>query len=523
MERPGNHCACADMVRRKEMSVGKVFLVGAGPGDGKLMTIRGKEVLEKAEVVVYDSLLGPSVLAMIPDEAEAVYAGKRAGNHSMPQEQINALLLEKALEGKKVVRLKGGDPFLFGRGGEELELLAEQGIPFEVVPGISSSFAVPAYNGIPVTHRSYTSSVHIITGHRKNGSLDGIDFEALTKTGGTLVFLMGLAALPEICERLMTAGMPGDRAAAVLERGTQAGQRRVISTLAELPEKVIEAGILPPAIIVVGEVCRLSEDFSWYEKRPLAGYRILLTRPEGRSSKMEDALSALGAEVVASPGVRTVPVEDNGSLKAAIRNLEDYRWLLFTSPYGVRIFMEQMAADEVDVRKLAGVRLAALGKGTAAELKKYGLFADLIPPVYDVETLARCVRDQTEPEDRILVPRARLGNPVLGEILSDRRLEEIPVYETEYRRRSALSETALFEKGEVSCVVFTSSSSVKAFCARNGELDLSLVPAVCIGPQTAKTASESGMRTMVAEKAEMDELVRLVVRLAEEGEIPPVK
>ena len=262
---------------------GKVTLVGAGPGDPGLLTRKGLEALQKAEVVVYDRLVGPAILAMMPETAEQINVGKEASHHLVPQDQINQILLDKALEGKNVVRLKGGDPFLFGRGGEELELLAEHGIPFEEVPGITSAIAAPAYGGIPVTHRDYCSSVHIITGHQRAGKPLTIDFEALVRTKGTLVFLMGVTAMPAIVEGLLSAGMDGETPAAMVESGTTPAQRRCDATLRTLPERAVEMGIHSPAIIIVGKVCALSEKFCWFDKLPLKGQRVLVTRPRERA------------------------------------------------------------------------------------------------------------------------------------------------------------------------------------------------------------------------------------------------
>ena len=261
------------------MKQGKVWLVGAGPGDIGLFTLKGMEVLSQAEVVVYDSLVGQGVLAKVPSSARLINVGKRADKHTMPQEQINQVLLEEAQKGYRVVRLKGGDPFLFGRGGEELELLTANGIPYEVVPGVTSSIAVPAYNGIPVTHRDFCSSVHIITGHRRAGKEYDIDFQALVNAKGTLVFLMGIAALNDICQGLLNAGMDPEMPAAVLQKGTTSDQKRVVATVATLKEEVERQGIETPAIIVVGKVCRLSEEFGWYERLPLADWKVLVTRP----------------------------------------------------------------------------------------------------------------------------------------------------------------------------------------------------------------------------------------------------
>ena len=259
------------------MKQGKVWLVGAGPGDIGLFTLKGMEILSQADVVVYDSLVGQGVLAKIPPSARLINVGKRADRHTMKQEQINQVLLEEAQKGYRVVRLKGGDPFLFGRGGEELELLTANGIPYEVVPGVTSSIAVPAYNGIPVTHRDFCSSVHIITGHRRAGREYDIDFQALVNTRGTLVFLMGIAALNDICQGLLDAGMDPKMPAAVLQKGTTSDQKRVVATVATLKEEVERQGIETPAIIVVGRVCQLSEEFGWYERLPLAGWKVLVT------------------------------------------------------------------------------------------------------------------------------------------------------------------------------------------------------------------------------------------------------
>lgn len=269
---------------------GKVWLVGAGPGDIGLMTVKGKALLEKADVIVYDHLVGNEILSALDDDKKLINVGKLAGHHLISQEEINRILVEEAKKGQKVVRLKGGDPFLFGRGGEELAELKRYGIPFEVVPGVTSSLAVPAYSGIPVTHREFASSVHIITGHKKSGKTEDIDYEVLARIGGTLVFLMGVTALPDIRRKLLEAGMDPDTPAAVLQEGTTAGQRRVAATLNDLENKVREAKIHPPAIIVVGQVCKLANTLSWREEMPLFGVRIVLTRPRKLISTLAERL-----------------------------------------------------------------------------------------------------------------------------------------------------------------------------------------------------------------------------------------
>ena len=602
---------------------GKVWLVGAGPGDRGLFTLKGLEVLQNAEVVVHDALIGDEVLTLIPENAVKINVGKRASHHRMEQDQINRTLLEQAQAGKRVVRLKGGDPFLFGRGGEELELLAENNIPFEVVPGVTSAFAVPAYNGIPVTHRDFTSSVHIITGHRraskgpdvsadkypaagtgtgtaaekigsagtatgtaaeKSGSAGaatgtpeekigsagagpgdadslGIDYEALVRTHGTLIFLMGLSNLPAIMKGLLLAGIDPDLPAAVLERGTTARQKRVLATVSTLEQEAAGAQIQAPAIIVVGEVCRLADSFAWAEKRPLAGKKILLTRPKELISEMAVRLRRAGAEVLEMPAIETVPIEPNPALDRKMAELRagDKRpdWIIFTSPSGVRIFMERLLSEQ-DIRVLAGIKIAVIGEGSAKKLRTYGIRADFMPSVYDGETLgrelARKIRQESaeaelqkpaeekihsfaeenvhysaeetlqrsaeaDPPVRILIPRAAIGNPELTEELQKAgnvEISDIAIYETRYVSPELIDVRTQIRNGEIDYAVFTSASTVRGFSAVMKDTDLSGVMAVCIGRQTRAAAEARGMETRMAEKATLGALVEAVMRCAAE-------
>lgn len=497
---------------------GKVWLVGAGPGDAGLMTLRGREVLQQAEVVVYDALVGPAILDMIPDAAELIYVGKRANRHAMVQPDINRVLLEQARAGRRVVRLKGGDPFLFGRGGEELELLSENGIPFEVVPGVTSAFAVPAYNGIPVTHRDYCASVHVITGHRRAGEALDIDFGALKRAGGTLVFLMGVSALQDIVRGLVAAGMPGDTPAAVLEKGATARQRRVTATLDTIVERCRAANVQTPAIIVVGGVCALAERFAWMERRPLFGVRAIVTRPRHLVSGLAAMLRQEGAEVVELPSIRIAPVRGDAwqRVETALSGLAagHYDWLVFTSPSGVRVFMEALM-EKYDLRALAGVNLAVIGEGSARELRRYGLRADFMPSVYDGETLGRELRGVCGPGARLLIPRAAIGNrELIQELGDDVAVTDLPTYDTEYVRSPVIDAAALLEPGRADFAVFTSASTVRGFAAATPELDFSSVNAVCIGRQTAAEAQKRGMRVWVAEKATLEALVQRVKEVA---------
>ncbi|MDY3917743.1 MAG: uroporphyrinogen-III C-methyltransferase, partial [Candidatus Limivivens sp.] len=498
------------------VSRGKVWLVGAGPGDPGLFTLKGKAVLEQAEVVVYDALVGQSILNMIPERAELINVGKRASNHTMPQQEINQVLVREARKGKRVVRLKGGDPFLFGRGGEELELLTENRIPYEVVPGVTSAIAVPAYNGIPVTHRDFCSSLHIITGHKRQGEAYNIDFEALVRTKGTLVFLMGVSALPDICRGLLEAGMDAGMPAAILQKGTTAGQKRIVATVSTLEEEVKRQGIETPAIIVVGKVCGLAERFEWYEKQPLAGKKILVTRPKELISQMAAKLRSKGAEVLELPAIRTVPIRENAKLKEAIGRISGYDWLVFTSPTGVRIFFDALKEEHKDLRALAGVKLAVIGSGTGKELKMRGLYPDLMPEMFDGEALGAALAKALHPGEKVLIPRAALGNPELIQALEqvpEIQVEDIPTYDTVCETQTLIDEKAEFENGTIDYAVFTSASTVRGFADAVRGLDFAKVHAVCIGRQTKAAADRLGMQTAMSEKATMDSVVECVEEL----------
>ena len=501
------------------MAAGKVWLVGAGPGDIGLFTLKGAAVLQQADVVVYDSLVGEGVLAKIPEHARLINVGKRANHHTMVQEDINKVLLEEAEKGNKVVRLKGGDPFLFGRGGEELELLSENGIPYEIVPGVTSPISVPAYNGIPVTHRDFCSSLHIITGHKRAGQEYDIDFKALTQTKGTLVFLMGIAALEDICKGLLAGGMDSDMPAAVLQKGTTAGQKRVVATVGTLKEEVDRQGIETPAIIVVGKVCSLADKFAWYEKLPLAGWKVLVTRPRQHISKTADLLRQKGAEVLELPSICTVPVEDNGRLYEAFEKLDTYQWIIFTSPAGVEIFFDEMDRKEMDVRSLGQAKIAVIGEGTKKKLKEHHLLADFVPDVYDGDTLGAELAKELQGNEKILIPRAEAGNKKLTELLEQTgaKVDDIATYTTCYEKSRLIDEKKELETGSVDCVVFTSASTVRGFVEGTKGLDYTKVKAACIGKQTKAAADAYGMQTRMAKKATIESLIELVEEMKQEN------
>ena len=491
---------------------GKVILVGAGPGDPGLLTLKGQEALKKAEVVVYDRLVSPAILAMMPADAEKIDVGKEASHHKVPQWQINQILLDKALEGKTVVRLKGGDPFVFGRGGEELELLAEHGVAFEEVPGVTSAIAACAYAGIPVTHRDFCSSLHIINGHAKAGAELTIDFEALVRTRGTLVFLMGVTAMPKIVEGLLQVGMDPDTPAAMVESGTTPAQRRCDATLGTLPERAAAMGIHSPAIIVVGKVCALAKDFCWYDKLPLKGKRILVTRPRDRAGTLSEKLRALGADVTEYPCIETVPILPCIEMERALGRIGDYQWLAFTSPAGVEAFWSCLRGMGKDARHLGGVGLAAIGSGTARALAEHGLVADLIPSVYDAAHLGAELAEQAS--GKVLILRAEIGSPALTEALERGNIayDDISVYRTVYENPQSQALRELLEAGELRYVTFTSASTVKGFVSSVGEgADFSKITGLCIGEQTAAEAEKHGIAVKIAKKAAIDALVDLAM------------
>lgn len=512
--------------RDRNEDVGKVWLAGAGPGDAGLLTVKAAELIEQADVIVYDALISAELLSRIPHDTETIYVGKHAGNHPVPQEEINQILVREAKKGKKVLRLKGGDPFVFGRGGEELETLVEEHIPFEVVPGITSSVAVPAYAGIPVTHRDYTSSFHVITGHaRKDGTLS-IDFDSLVRLNGTLVFLMSVSSMEMILKGLMDAGMNPDTPAAVLERGTTAGQRRVVATVENLKVESDRAGIRTPAIIVVGKVCALSDELHWAEDRPLGGRQFVLTRPRQNMSSLAKRLRNAGAQVIEMPAIHTEPVSPNEPLRSALmrfREHEEGKWLVFTSPIGVNVFFDTLKEMKMDLRSVlcgkGNVRIGAIGSATADALGRHGLIPDAVPGTYSAGELGKELAKMSEPGEYVLIARAEKGSEELIPPLTECGLvaEDIPLYRTVYEVNPVLKEETarMFGNGEIDAVTFTSASTVRGFvrAMEDTDTDYSRICAVCIGEQTARAAEEYGMKIEIADQASMDAMVRKIIEL----------
>ncbi len=481
-----------------------VYLVGAGPGDPGLITLRGIECLGRAEVVVYDYLAAPELLRHAPAQAEKVYAGKQAGDHALSQQDINALLVERARAGKTVVRLKGGDPFVFGRGGEEAEALAQAGIPFEVVPGVSSAVAAPAYAGIPLSHRRLTSTITLVTGHEdpaKAGS--GIDWACLARGTGTLVFLMGVNTLSAITSSLAAHGRDPATPAAVVRWGTTPRQQTVTGTLADIAARTREAGIRPPALIVIGEVVRLRERLNWFERRPLFGRRIVVTRAREQASDLVRRLTDLGAECLETPAIRIAPPPDWRPLDAAIADLSSTDWVIFTSVNGVDFFFQRLEATGRDARALAGVKTAAIGPATAARLKRHGIRSDLLPETYRAEAIVEAFRREALSGRVVLLPRAAEARPVLPRELAalGAVVREVEAYRTLPAESDAAELLARLEERTIDLITFTSSSTVSHFLKRLPPARLAGliagIPCACIGPITAETARRAGLEVAV--------------------------
>ena len=473
---------------------GRVALIGAGPGDAGLFTLRGRELLEAADCVVYDRLVGDGVLAMMPESAEKINVGKTGGGHQTPQREIEEILVTKALEGKKVARLKGGDPFLFGRGGEEIEALNQAGIPFEVVPGVTSATGGPACAGIPVTHRGLARSVHIITAHTKEGTIAPLDYEALAKLDGTLIFLMGASSVGEICASLTAAGLSPETPAAAVENATTAAQRVLSGTLAALTSICEEKKLQSPALIMVSAVTALSEAFAWKKFLPLSGLKVIVTRPRERAGRLSSLLRSRGAEVVELPCIKTRRIE------AALPPLSDFDWLGFTSITGVEAFFAQLADEGRDIREAAGAKTAAIGPATAEALRSRGIAVDLMPEVYDGLHLAQALSVAASGE-KLLMLRAKEGSRELTEALeaSGLAFTELPLYETLPEKPAAVPEKA-------DCALFTSASTVRAF--RAAMSPETVTTACCIGAQTAAAARSSGFNNVItASQATLESLI----------------
>ncbi|TGE37581.1 uroporphyrinogen-III C-methyltransferase [Desulfosporosinus fructosivorans] len=480
------------------MTKGYVYLVGAGPGDPKLITVKGSECIAKADVLVYDRLASRRLLTLVRPDCELIYCGKSPDRHTLRQEEINQLLVDKGLEGKIVTRLKGGDPFVFGRGGEEAEALLDAGIEFEVVPGITSAIAVPAYAGIPVTHRDLTTSFAVITGHEdptKNETT--IHWDHLAQSHGTLVFLMGMANLPLIAEKLMANGKKATTPVAIIQWGTRPEQRTLVGQLDTIAADVKERGFTNPSIIIVGEVVTLREKLKWFEKKPLFGQRIVVTRARHQASELSLAIEALGGEAWEFPMIEIVPPTDSSYLTKAVSDLKGFQWLIFTSSNGVEGFFAELKNQERDVRDLAGIEIVAIGPATKVALEQRGLRASFVPEEFRAEKIVEGLSGRILSGQRVLLARAEEARDVLPESLKARGVEvwDVPVYKTVIGGANRGELQQMLREKEIHTVTFTSSSTVRNFVTLL-DGDVSLLKDVrlySIGPITSATAQELGL------------------------------
>lgn len=505
---------------------GKVYLVGAGPGDAKLITVKGLECIQKADVLVYDRLASPRLLKHMKSGGEKIYVGKLPDRHTMKQEEINQLLVDLALEGKTVVRLKGGDPTIFGRVGEEAELLRRHGIYYEIVPGITSAISVPAYAGIPVTHRDYASSLSIITGHESPDKLDhSIHWDKVTNATGTLVFLMGVAKIGYISAQLIKHGRPPETPVALVRWGTRADQETLIGTLADIEAKVKAADFQPPAVIVVGDVVLQRQQLMWVEALPLFGKRIVVTRARSQASELVDRIEELGGEPYEFPVIKTVMpegAEKKAKIAEALGALSAYDWVFFTSANGVEFFWRHLAELKVDIRGLHRARIGAVGPATAAALAQRGLVAEELPGVFQAEGLIEAFGSRLLPGQKVLLPRGDLAREWLPDKLREMGLEvtEVDTYETVVTGEDDIELLKLLEEKRIHAVTFTSSSTVRNFISilkRMGLEDplplLAGVKIACIGPVTEKTAVEAGLTPgLLPDEATIEGLVKELCR-----------
>ena len=481
------------------MKAGKVYLVGAGPGDPGLISEKGLKCISQADVIIYDRLVDERLLGAAPLEAERIYVGKSTKEHTREQGEINQLLVEKARDGNTVVRLKGGDPFVLGRGGEEAEALADKSIPFEVVPGVSSAVAVPTYAGIPVTHRNLASSFAVVTGHETPSQASSvIDWDKLTKGVDTLVFLMGMENLPRIVGKLLEYGRPPDTPVAVIKDGTQPEQKTIVGSLKDIEDKVREHRFGPPAVIVVGEVVRLRRKLRWFDNRPLFGKRILVTRAQHQASSLNQLLSERGARPVELPVIDIQAIANTKELDRAISNLEQYDWIVFTSVNGVSSFFQRLFELKLDARALKGLKIGVIGPATAKALEIRGIIPDYLPEVYTSQGFLAGLSRQDITGQQFLLPRADIADKELAEAISQLGAEvyEVAVYRTVPVATAIPQVKKMLLSKEIDVITFTSSSTVSNLVAlfNKEELAVNNAKIACIGPKTADTAARVGLK-----------------------------
>lgn len=511
------------MKNLKNKVKGKVYLIGAGPGDPDLITLRGKECLTKADIIVYDYLVSESLLSLAHKDVEIIYVGKKSGHHTMPQKDINNILIASAKKGLTVARLKGGDPFIFGRGGEEAVELSKEGITFEIVPGVTSAVAAPAYAGIPLTHRNFASTVCFITGHEDPTKKESnINWNELAQSSGTLVFLMGIANLDRIVKKLTDLGRSPKTPAAVVGNGTMLNQKTVIGTLANIDQKVKDAHLGAPGIIVVGDVVNLSKYLNWFESRPLFGKKIVVTRPEDQAAGFIRTLSERGANCLLFPTIIILPPASWNALDKAIENLSRYDWIIFTSVNGVKYFFTRLKLQKKDTRYLNGINTGAIGPGTAASLMDMGINPDLIPDQYWAEGVVEGLKQSLLVGKRILLPRPAVARDYIPKRLTElgATVDVVEAYQTVKPDYNQQQLHMLFKDNAIDMITFTSPSTVDNFLALlEGQRiykEILKANVACIGPITAQRAVEKGLKVdIVPDEYTVDSLAKAIVEFYE--------
>jgi uroporphyrinogen III methyltransferase/synthase len=484
---------------------GKIFLIGAGPGDPGLITLKAMECIKNADVVVYDYLASPALLEYANDNAEIIYVGKKGGDHTLSQDGINDLLINKAKQGLNVARLKGGDPFIFGRGGEEAELISDNNIPFEIIPGVTSAIAAPAYAGIPLTHREHASSVSIITGHEDPTKKDSsIEWRSFAQSSSTLVFLMGVKNLPGIVENLQKHGKDPKTPVALVRWGTTSRHKTVTGILENIVDKVKQAGLKSPSIIIIGSVVTLKDKLNWFENLPLLGKKIVVTRARAQASDLIALLRKYGAECIEIPTIKINPSKDIQPLIESIDRIDSYDWVIFTSVNGVKFFFDTLYAQNKDVRVLGHLKFACIGPVTKEKLKEYGIVSDVLPETYRAESVVKAFSDKNIKDKNILIPRAKEARKILPEELKKMgaNIEEVTAYETTLVNDNQKNLVAMLENNDIDIVTFTSSSTVKNFAelipSDKFKKLIKNITCACIGPITEKTADSLGFSTDIA-------------------------
>jgi uroporphyrinogen III methyltransferase/synthase len=488
---------------------GKVWLVGAGPGDPGLLTLKGARALAGCDTLVYDYLASQAILELAPPECERIYVGKQAGRHTLTQDEITALIVKLGHDGKKVVRLKGGDVFVFARGGEEARALAEAGVPFEIVPGVTSAIAGPAYAGIPVTHRAHNTSFTVATGHEDpTKGESSLDFAKLANRKATTIFLMAMTNLAAITAKLREHGLPGDTPVGIVHEGTKPTQEVVVATLDTVLDAVARSGISAPAVVVFGDVVNEREHIRWFDAQPLFGKRVLVTRPAHQTGDFATRLWEAGAEPIVAPTITIAPPDDAAAAAAAVARVRDYDWVTFTSRNGVDAFFDQLRAIERDARAFGDTKIAAIGPKTAEALAARGIHVDLVPTEFVNEAVAAELLARTQSGERVLLYRAQEARDVLPETLRlhGRTVDVVAAYRTRFVDDPELG--AKTERADI--VTFTSSSTVAGFVHNVPDAARALATkrVAAIGPITAQTAREHGIRVdVVAEEFTVDGLL----------------